>query len=107
MCNAGYEKTSDDMYCVACEEGTYSNSATSSRCVPCFPNSISLQASESIQSCICIPGYDMAPGGGKCDACMRNYFRNETMPFCASCEEGKFSPTGSTSCSCAIDLFDV
>ena len=86
--------------CVTCEEGTYSNSTSSTMCFACAAFSFSLAGSIGDSDCKCLEGYS-GPEGGPCFNCYAGTFKDVLgSAECVPCVVGSYSDVpGASSCT--------
>jgi hypothetical protein len=97
LCNAGY--TGPQYFygnCEACATGTYKSSVGTVACTTCPANTISSEASTSIEDCQCAVGYVEDSTGCVCDS---GYTTSDGLQ-CAPCAMGTYKPnTGTQTCT--------
>jgi len=102
-CPAGsYKSAVGSMGCSPCEAGTYRDTAGATDCVVCPAHSVSVQGSDAVTDCGCVPGFS-GPPGGPCDACPEDFYGSGGVQPCLGCPANALSPEASTApsaCQC-------
>ena len=88
LCISGYSNVSIDLPCESCALGTYKSFVGNNSCVVCPQHSQTINVgSESLQSCLCKPGYVESAGREQaCEPCPQHTYTTQLgMLACTSC----------------------
>ena len=88
------KSTCQELGCVSCPSGSYSDTAGVVSCEPCPLHAISALGSRNRTECKCAPGYE-GLDGGVCRSCLAGKYKASAGTAggaCLACEAGKYAP---------------
>ena len=88
------KSTCQELSCVPCPSGSYSDTAGAARCEQCPLYAISSPGSRNRTECKCAPGFE-GRDGGSCRRCVAGKYKASAGTAggdCLACEAGKYAP---------------